>query len=314
MSGSDGGKCCVCSAEDVLDVRFGGRIYCKNCLERVTANRNSKVRSLGLYELGALVLLVGLGAVVNELTGAGSGGFRLLFSLVFLSAVSLTFMILFYRQDTLEPEPKMLVAFVFLGGMALAALVHPLLDAVFRMKSWTGTGLLEGTLLYTLVYGMSVEYAKFLMIRYTIYMDREYDEIADGVVYGSVAGIGFATAVNLGYVFGTGGVDLLVGTVRMATLVLVHAAISGLVGYFLGRQKFVASGSAGPALSLLGGGMLWGGYYLITRIFSQSGMGYSPIKELSALAVYSLLITAGTLWLMHRGQKQLLALAGEGVQ
>lgn len=303
----DAGKCCVCDSQDVVATVYGGRAYCRGCLEKVTARR----RGLGLYELAALALLIGAGALLDGLLG-GNGAPRLLLSLLFLCGISLAFVILFYRQDRLEPEPKLLVALVFLGGAALHPFLMPLLEDVFGMAAWGRSGLLQGALLYALLFGLVVEYGKYLLVRHTIYKDEEFDEVADGVVYGSLAGAGFATAVNLGYVFGSGGVDLFVGTIRMATTVLIHASISGLVGYFLGRQKFTAQGPWGPALAIGGGGLLWGGYYLLTRLFTSSGLAYSPWQELLVLVVYSFLITLLTLFLMHRAQQALLAAAQGG--
>jgi RsiW-degrading membrane proteinase PrsW (M82 family) len=60
----------------------------------------------------------------------------------------------------------------------------------------------------------------------------------DGILYGTAAGLGYATMLNIHYVVDSGGVNLAVGVVRIVVTALAQASFSGIVGYFLARAKF----------------------------------------------------------------------------
>jgi len=66
----------------------------------------------------------------------------------------------------------------------------------------------------------------------------EFDEETDGVVYATAVGIGFAMVLNIAFVVNSGGVALGSGAIRIVLTTLAHAAFAGIIGYFLGRQKF----------------------------------------------------------------------------
>jgi hypothetical protein len=77
----------------------------------------------------------------------------------------------------------------------------------------------------------------YAVVRYFIFDSAEFDERTDGVVYGTAAGLGYATALNLSFIL-TSGVSALGGSeVYMAEVALAYAAFGGLIGYFLGHAK-----------------------------------------------------------------------------
>lgn len=57
----------------------------------------------------------------------------------------------------------------------------------------------------------------------------------DGIVYGAVAGLGFAAPENVAYVLGSG---LLVAILRAFLSVPGHALWGAAIGYYLARVKF----------------------------------------------------------------------------
>lgn len=85
-----------------------------------------------------------------------------------------------------------------------------------------------------LVIALAEEGAKFLVVRVFFYRRREFLCISDGVVIAVAAGMGFAFFENIFFSFSGPSVFLL----RGLTSVPIHAAASGLLGYYLGLSKF----------------------------------------------------------------------------
>ncbi|MEO8700076.1 MAG: PrsW family glutamic-type intramembrane protease, partial [Kofleriaceae bacterium] len=103
----------------------------------------------------------------------------------------------FYLMDRHEPDPKQLVAGVCVLGALVAA---PLADFVQyqvvppEALEVHGLGALSADrLVYAiLVAGLAQEMCKYAVVRYTVYMSREFDEPMDGIVYMMACGTGFA--------------------------------------------------------------------------------------------------------------------------
>lgn len=146
----------------------------------------------------------------------------------------------FYRRDRAEPEPKHMVFRLFLlGGLLASAVGIPLVEGVFEVPDWLGSSPFWAQLLGGwLIVGMIQEGLIYGAVRFSVYESDEFDEETDGVVYATAAGIGFATVLNISFVVSSGGVALGSGAIRIVLTTLAHAAFAGIVGYFLGRQKF----------------------------------------------------------------------------
>jgi RsiW-degrading membrane proteinase PrsW (M82 family) len=175
------------------------------------------------------------GAVKPQLTNSA-----LLFTGIFLSLVpAAIWLMFFYMQDRLEPEPKGYVLAVFgLGALLAASIGIPLIEDVFRVSHWIYADTLTTIVGGILVVGFTQEFLKYAAVRYSIYRSSEFDEPTDGVIYATAAGLGYATVLNIQFVVSNGGVDLGAGVIRMAIVALAHASFSGITGYFLGRAKF----------------------------------------------------------------------------
>jgi len=73
------------------------------------------------------------------------------------------------------------------------------------------------------------------MVRRFMLPRKEFDEVADGIIYTIGASMGFAILENIMYSIGAHPVLLVV---RGITAVPLHAIASGIMGYYLGRSKF----------------------------------------------------------------------------
>ncbi|HHW15079.1 MAG TPA: PrsW family intramembrane metalloprotease [Firmicutes bacterium] len=139
----------------------------------------------------------------------------------------------FYRYDRFEPEPKRLIYRVFLYGMAgvpiaavLESLVRPLL---VRQPSLVG-------MFFAVLFGIGLveEGVKLYVVYRGAYSHPEFDEVMDGIIYATTAGLGFASLETFLYIFRLG---LGVAPARALLTTLAHASFAGLAGYYLGLAK-----------------------------------------------------------------------------
>lgn len=168
------------------------------------------------------------------------------------------------RKARAHPPPAALVLLAFvLGGLSPIGVVaaddfvstHPLpwLPAV------TPDGDVFSRLLYFVLYvGLIEEMCKMLVVRYTVYYSRTFDDVLHGVVYSSAAALGFATVENAYYIEWHGP-GVLVGRVIMSTF--GHVLLSMVWGFALGAQRTrrpTGLSSAVVGWLVLAGGVLLG--------------------------------------------------------
>lgn len=209
----------------------------------------------------------------------------------------------FYMMDRHEPEPKQLVAGVCVLGALIAApladfvqsqAVPPVALAVQGLSPFS----LDRVLHAVLIAGLAQEMCKYAVVRYTIYISREFDEPMDGIVYMMACGTGFAVWVNYHRLSGQNHqVYLAIGAAQAVVTTLAHASFAGLLGYMLGRAKF--SRRRAPArgillmLGLIGAAALNGQFKIIESWVVQRGLaqhlwygvGYAAISAAAMFAV-----------------------------
>lgn len=232
--------CCVCRQPVQNDAaRIRGRDYCQVHFAKVNRDRASVWRS-GFVVVGVVVIFTILVAIVDTVIDPELAGIALLSTGVGLALVpALLWLFFFYLQDALEPEPKGYVFGVFVLGALLASAVGmPVIERVFRVQDWLGVSLVANLLGSILVIGIVQETLKYAAVRYSVYLLPEFDERMDGILYGTAAGLGYATMLNIHYVLDSGGVNLEMGIIRIVVTALAQASFAGITGYFLARAKF----------------------------------------------------------------------------
>ena len=177
-------------------------------------------------------LLPDLGSNMDE------GGLITL-GIVFSMTPAVLWLVIFYRADAREPEPKRLVITVYIVGLLLAAALYQVVVVgFFDVDSWLYTywwSQLFGEILVIGALSMGIVY---LTVRFIVFGHPEFDERLDGIIYAIAAGLGIATVVNFAYVIQHGGVDLGIGSIRMVTNTLGYACFAGVLGYFMGQARF----------------------------------------------------------------------------
>ena len=150
----------------------------------------------------------------------------------------------FYRKDTLEPEPKRLILRMFFLGILLG--IPATILELFPVDS----------IVMTVILAPAIEESlKFLGVRFTVYLRREFDEPMDGIIYTAAVALGFASMENWFYLWATYlnahdaaqsfetlsplGILLSVFIIRALLSVPSHVLYSSLWGYALGKAKFM---------------------------------------------------------------------------
>jgi protease PrsW len=293
----------------VQQVRSAGSAFYQPDPEHVAHNRRGFWLAAAI-ELGGLLVFV---ALFNLLDGVGaglSGPGLILLGLLMSLVPAFLWLVFFYRLDRLEPEPKAKLFSVFiLGALATAGVAYPLLEGFFEVDRWlyasTGAQLIGGILVVGIVQAAVV----YLVVRYGIYTDPEFDERVDGIIYSVAAGLGMATVINFYYVLDHGGVDLGFGSIHIVVTALAHASFAGILGYFLGQARFERTPvyylPAGLALAAT----LNGVFFLLEDRVTAAGLTINPWNGL-ILAILLAVTTLGVVfWLVNRANEETLRVA-----
>jgi protease PrsW len=274
---------------------------------RIARNRRSFWWS-SLWALAGLILFVGIFNFLLPDLGANleEGGLIAL-GLIFSLVPAILWLVVFYRADSREPEPKHLVATVFVVGAILAAaLYNPVAVGFFDLDSWLYRSLWSQLLGNVLVIGFLAMGIVYLAVRVAVFSNPEFDERIDGIIYAVAAGLGVATVVNFAYVVQHGGVDLGIGSIRMVTNALGYGVFAGVVGYFIGQVRFERTPAYYLPAGVATGAILTGLYLFLLDLTAYGQLGSSAWRDLLLAAFLALVTMAGLGWLIARANEETL--------
>jgi RsiW-degrading membrane proteinase PrsW (M82 family) len=144
--------------------------------------------------------------------------------------------LVFYLGESPRPEPKRLIAFTFIVGMAFGFFTVAI-ENIFN--NWaTGIGIQELSLLSLFGLAIIEEIMKFTAAYFAINRNPEFAEPVDAMIYMIVAALGFATLENIGAISGISPQAALIPAVletvslRFVGATLLHTLTSGIVGYY----------------------------------------------------------------------------------
>ncbi|MBI5878595.1 MAG: PrsW family intramembrane metalloprotease [Chloroflexi bacterium] len=293
-------KCCICNEPAPAGNIYAGRAYCDRHLAAVHRPNPSFWRSafVQVILMGAFAAIVAV--VTLPLTNLDQTA--LIVIGLFLAIVPTGLWLwYFYRQDRLEPEPKTKIAGVFLLALLLTDAVGlRIVGPLFNVSQWAVINRTTSLLANILIFGFTFETIKYVAIRAIVYATDEFDERMDGVVYGTTAGLGVATLLNLHHIIDNQGVALAPGVISVVTTALAQACFGGLLGYFMAEAKFshrpIWWVPGGLALSsVLSGLFTW----LIDEV-SASGLSVNPWNSLLLGVAVALATFLVLVWLMRR--------------
>jgi protease PrsW len=271
--------CCVCQKPVPDDAKkIGDRFFCEHHYKKVFLNRKGIWISV-LIGIVSIFIFVGLIVLLDNIVAYDFTGINLILLGILLSAgPAFIWVWIFYKLDTLEPEPKGFILGIFLLGAVLAnGIGIPLINEFYNVNDWLySADLIFKVIGSILIIGVIQEYLKYAGVRFTVFLSSEFDERVDGIIYGAVIGLGYATMLNIHYIISMGGVNPSMAVIRITISCLAHASFSGISGYFLGRAKFenmpVWWLPSGVALASLLNGVT----HVLLKSISRSGIKYTP--------------------------------------
>lgn len=141
----------------------------------------------------------------------------------------------FYLGESTHPEPKRLIVFTFLVGMAFGFFTVAI-ENIFN--NWTtGIGIPELSILSLVGLAFIEEIMKFAAAHFAVYKTPDFNEPIDAMIYMVVAALGFATLENIGALANISPavsyVPLVLQTIslRFIGATLLHTLTSAIVGY-----------------------------------------------------------------------------------
>ena len=287
---------------------IAGRWFCDEHFKKATYARAGFWRTGLIAIIGLLVFVAAVVALDAALQPQLSGAVLVLTGILLALVPATLWLVFFYQQDRLEPEPVGNVARMFVIGLALAGAIGiPLTDQLFAVQNWVYNDPATTWLASIFVTGAVEAFIIFATVRYFIFDSPEFDERTDGVIYGTAAGLGYATALNLQFILANGGSALGSGEVFVAEVALAHAAIGGLLGYFLGRAKLEQDPIWWLPVGVLLAAVL-NGLFLVLRgqldtstwDFAGQGGSLPTFSGLLLAGGLAIIITALVSWLMNR--------------
>jgi RsiW-degrading membrane proteinase PrsW (M82 family) len=225
-----------------------------------------------------------------------------------LSAVLPSLVLLWYFYSRhVNPGPGRVLLTTFVLGILIVAPV-----AALELTAFSDFGFITDPFLLGLTkafWGAAIpeELLKFVVVLFYCFRHQAFGEPIDGMVYGAVASLGFATMENVLYVT-HGGVFL--ALTRAVTAVPCHAFLGAIMGYFVGQARFDSRSRGRLFATGLGLAILLHGLYdfslLTLRALNVSGrplplMQVLAVSALSGLFIAVLLIEGFvTVRLLHR--------------
>jgi RsiW-degrading membrane proteinase PrsW (M82 family) len=139
-------------------------------------------------------------------------------------------------NDRYDREPTGLLVKIFLMGMlvTLPTIVVELLGQTFNVF----TGLLGKAVEAFIVVGLAEEYFKRRVVLRYAYYHPAFNEKLDGIVYCSIAALGFATLENIFYVISYYTIQPNLWITRALLSVPAHMLLGIIMGYYLALAKY----------------------------------------------------------------------------
>lgn len=240
---------------------------------------------IGVMMLMVIVILVGV--LLGVLVDVRSRNWGLLLILVPLAAY-LWFSVR-GEQRAVKPREGLLTVTLFSALLANGVGV-PLVEQIFIPRLWLSEGgFFSRVLGYSFTVGVTIEFLKYIAIRYTVW-PRRFRTRIDGIAYGIAAGVGYSVVLNARVVFFEEA-TVTAEAFRIATNFIVQVGFSSIMGYFLANLAIRPARSPFYLASgLFAAAMMQGIYIAFRRIAIGSGALNGVI-----LAIFFVLLVSITL-------------------
>lgn len=272
--------CCVCGLPVSPPYNMvRQRVYCDRHFAVLNRDNQAFWRST-IVQIVVMALFSLAVILLADYVGPLDDPWRVPVGLALVLVPTALWLYYFYLQDRAQPEPKARLLQVFLLALLLTeAAGYPLLRW-FQVDDWASSQNVTSLLASILIPGFIWQGITYTAVRAVVYATPDFDERIDGIIYGTMAGLGVGTLLNLHYVLDNGGVALGPGVVHVVTTVLAQASFGGITGYFMAQAKFghrpVWWVPAGVALAAILNGLF---RWLVSEV-SADGLSVAPWRSL----------------------------------
>lgn len=279
---------------------LGGRVYCARHFAMVNKPHPGFWRS-AVVMIAGIGILSGLAAfLVRDVQGLDRT-VLILVGLVLAIVPTAAWLIYFYQQDRLEPEPKERIGSVLFTAIILTGFIAlPLINDWFNAPVWASYNTWTSLGAAVLINGFVFTAIMYFAIRIWVYKTSEYDERMDGIVYGTVAGLGVATMLNLHYIVDNQGVALSPGIINVVTTALAQASFGGVLGYFMAQAKFEHKPSWWLPMGFVVAAVLNGTFSWLIDEVSAAGLNVELWRSLVFGLLVALVTFGALVFLMQR--------------
>ena len=196
--------------------------------------------------------------------------------------------LLFFVFNDKFREPKKIIIITFLFGVLItipAGYLNDFIMITFETESKVNNALLGGFF----AGGLVEETLKFLVLYFYILREKAFDEPMDGIVYGIVVSLGFATLENYDYVYRLAEhyelQPIEVAYVRSYTAIPLHALCGVIMGFYFGMYTFV-SGGKNLSLALIVPYIIHGSYNFLVSFPNYYFLGVLLIALIFSIFLY----------------------------
>ena len=149
-----------------------------------------------------------------------------------LIATGLAWYLISFDRGEKEPVSALWLAlgFGFVGGIVAAIIEHQLISP----SDISALSPLKTVFIASIIIGVVEEACKFIPMSIFIYPKKYFNEHTDGIIYFAIVGLGFGLPENILYTLHYG---TKTGISRIFLTPFFHAAITGMVGYYLIKTK-----------------------------------------------------------------------------
>jgi RsiW-degrading membrane proteinase PrsW (M82 family)/ribosomal protein S18 acetylase RimI-like enzyme len=154
-------------------------------------------------------------------------------------APGLAICLFIFHRDAYNREPKLNLITSFVLGALTVATAFVIEQSLNGLADNSIAGIAIKAFFFV---ALTEEAGKFAVLRLYAYPRKSFDEPLDGIIYGVMISMGFATFENVLYVIQSAsqGYGYQIAFLRMFTAVPAHATFGVLMGYHAGKAKFDA--------------------------------------------------------------------------
>ncbi len=211
------------------------------------------------------------------------------------------------EQDVLQPRKGLLLVLV-LSLIVGNGVAWPIIEFVFTPDDWLPeSGFFSRIIGYALTLGVLAEFAKYVVVRYTVWPERFRTRL-DGIAYSIPAALGYATVINLHFVLNEDP-TLSAAVIRIITNVYMHISIGAIVGYFLAELAIGGAPAFWLPMGLVIAAFLSGIYIAFRRIATVSGLSSRDVGGALAIAGFTIVVLGALSFLIESADARMASRA-----